>query len=145
MGVGGVAMGAGDRQGGSLFVMVFQRSVPDPGVPHKGLGLQSLYPDGSDRQRGFRTQRHQLSSVSLPGQMEHRLFRVVTRIGAAFVEDQVVFLESEDRGHEEELWGGVGWREPWVGGECPSTPATPSLPREPSLLCTRLSSVPRAP
>ena len=57
---------------------------------------------------GLGTQRHQLSSISLPGQMEHRLFRVVTRIGAAFVEDQVMFLESEDRGHEEELWGAGG-------------------------------------
>lgn len=59
---------------------------------------------------GLGRQRDQLSSISLPGQMEHGLFRVVTGIGAAFIEDQVVFLESEDRGHEGELWG-------WVGGE----------------------------
>lgn len=51
--------------------------------------------------------------------MEHRLFRVVTRIGAAFVEDQVMFLESEDRGHEEELWGGGGMEGALGGGRMP--------------------------
>lgn len=73
-----------------------------PGVPHKGLGLQPLYPDGSDGQRD------RLSGVSLPGQMEHGLLGVVTGIGTAFVEDQVVLLESENRGHEEYGGGGGG-------------------------------------
>ena len=48
--------------------------------------------------------------------MEHGLFRVVTGIGAAFIEDQVVFLESEDRGHEGELWG-WGYGESLGSGE----------------------------
>lgn len=83
-----------------------------PGVPHKGLGLQPLYPDGSDGQRD------RLSGVSLPGQMEHGLLGVVTGIGTAFVEDQVVLLESENRGHEEYGGGGGGgWREAWGAWE----------------------------
>lgn len=93
-----------------------------PGVPHKGLGLQPLYPDGSDGQRD------RLRGVSLPGQMEHGLLGVVTGIGTAFVEDQVVLLESENRGHEGE-YGGGGLEGAMGGvGECPSALTTPSLP-----------------
>lgn len=33
-------------------------------------------------------------SCTLPGQMEQGLFGVVTRIGTAFIEDQIVLLES---------------------------------------------------
>lgn len=34
----------------------------------------------------------------LPGQVEQGLFGVTTRKGAAFIEDQIVLLESEQRG-----------------------------------------------
>lgn len=35
-----------------------------------------------------------LWSCTLPGQMEQGLFGIVTRIGTAFIEDQIVLLES---------------------------------------------------
>lgn len=44
----------------------------------------------------------------LPGQVEQGLFGVMTRIGAAFIEDQIVLLKSQSREGmrmELELWG----------------------------------------
>ena len=46
--------GAGGVTGKEAFFLslCFGGLSLTPGVPHKGLGLQPLYPDGSDGQRG---------------------------------------------------------------------------------------------